>query len=122
MNKKKYYVLRPEIIRKEVKKNRPGVYTLGKFDENEFYVKYVGRSETCLRRRLLEHARKSFSKFFNFRQFSDRNSAIRNEMVEFFTYNHLNNKIRPSSRKGVMPGIESCESELNKLIRNMEVI
>ena len=99
MNKKKYYVLRPEIIRKEVRKNRPGVYTLGKFDKNEFYVKYVGRSETCLRRRLLEHARKSFSKFFNFRQFSDRNSAIRNEMVEFFTYNHLNNKIRPSSKK-----------------------
>ncbi|MBU0460320.1 MAG: hypothetical protein KJ771_05950 [Nanoarchaeota archaeon] len=121
MNKKKYYVLRPEIIRKEVKKNHPGVYTLGKFEKDEFYVKYVGRSETCLRRRLLEHAKKSVSKFFNFKQFSDKNSAIRNEMVDFFTYNGLDNKIRPSLREGILPGIESCESELNKLIKNMRV-
>tara|TARA_Y100000310_G_C20188820_1_gene581565 strand:+ start:195 stop:563 length:369 start_codon:yes stop_codon:yes gene_type:complete len=121
MNKKKYYVLRPEIIRKEVKKNCPGVYTLGKFDKNKFYVKYVGRSETCLRRRLLEHARKSFSKFFNFRQYSDKNSAIRNEVVEFFTYSDIDNKIKPSSKAGMIPGLKNCESELKNLLNKLGV-
>ncbi|MBD8522362.1 hypothetical protein [Lysinibacillus fusiformis] len=44
----------PEVIRNVVQTDRPGVYVLGN-DKNGFQNGYVGRSDTCLRRRLLTH-------------------------------------------------------------------
>lgn len=44
----------PQVIRKVVKADCPGVYVLGN-DKNGLDYGYVGRSDTCLRSRLLTH-------------------------------------------------------------------
>lgn len=44
----------PEVIRNIVKADFPGVYVLGN-DKNGFDYGYVGRSDSCLRSRLLTH-------------------------------------------------------------------
>lgn len=55
------YNLDNETIDNQVKNNRIGNYALGYYDKkNTFIVKYVGRSDTDLNRRLKEHVRDKF--------------------------------------------------------------
>lgn len=47
-------LLLPRVVRKVVAPGKPGAYALGD-DHRGFTVRYVGRSDTCLRTRLLTH-------------------------------------------------------------------
>lgn len=49
------FLFLPEIIRAVVDKGTAGIYALGEVVGDEFFVGYVGRSDTCLRTRLLSH-------------------------------------------------------------------
>ena len=49
------FLFLPEIIRMLVDKGKAGVYALGEVVDDEFFIGYVGRSDTCLRTRLLSH-------------------------------------------------------------------
>ena len=55
MTNKQVYLFLPESIRKFVLPGKCGVYVLGEMIDGEFVVKYVGRSDSCLRTRLLTH-------------------------------------------------------------------
>lgn len=45
----------PEVVRQVVAPGKSGVYMLGDMIENEFQIRYVGRSDSCLQTRLLNH-------------------------------------------------------------------
>lgn len=49
------HLFSPETIRRVVSPDKCGVYALGDMEDGEFQVKYVGRSDSCLRTRLLTH-------------------------------------------------------------------
>lgn len=55
MTNKQVILFLPEVIRKTVLPGKCGVYALGDMEEDEFKIKYVGRSDHCLRTRLLTH-------------------------------------------------------------------
>lgn len=52
---KHVFLFLPEVIRVVVGKGKAGAYALGDVVDGKFYVGYVGRSDTCLRTRLLSH-------------------------------------------------------------------
>lgn len=45
----------PDVIRSVVRKRRPGAYVLGDVIGGRFVFRYVGRSDCCIRTRLLTH-------------------------------------------------------------------
>ena len=49
------FLFLPEMIRELVDEKKAGVYALGEVVDDKFFVGYVGRSDTCLRTRLLSH-------------------------------------------------------------------
>lgn len=49
------YRFTPDVIRKVVPSGKIGVYALGDVDGGKFTVKYVGRSDCSLQKRLLTH-------------------------------------------------------------------
>ena len=49
------YRFTPDVIRQIIPEGCIGVYALGDIEEGHFAIKYVGRSDRSLRRRLLTH-------------------------------------------------------------------
>jgi len=79
-----------------VPNGKPGIYYLGEVQENKFFVLYVGRSDTCLKTRLLQHVKKGIYHFFRFRMCRTKKSAFKNECYMYHTYNDAHNKIHPA--------------------------
>ena len=81
-----------------------GNYRLGYCEGNEFIVKYVGRDDTDIHRRLLEHVSKvkngeeseDYKYFWFVEQTSSRNAYLR-ECKDYHNQNYeLDNKIHPA--------------------------
>ncbi len=49
------YALTDESIERVVTKKSPGVYALGRFEDNVFHIAYVGRSDTDINGSLKKH-------------------------------------------------------------------
>lgn len=86
------YALRPAMVRTLVPPNLPGHYVLFGADG----VWYVGRSDTCLRRRLLRHAYRRRALYFQF----DVHTCVVNAWIAECSYFHafrdrLDNVIHP---------------------------
>jgi hypothetical protein len=88
----------PEIVRSKVLLKRPGVYLLGN-DEAGFAVKYVGRSDKCLRNRLATHNHLFTYDYFAFMYAKDEREAFFLECQLWHTFqkSSLNNFIHPAS-------------------------
>lgn len=91
----------PEVIRKSVLRNKTGVYLLGN-DHNGFEVGYVGRSDTCLRIRLLSHNHMYKYDYIVFMYSRDAREAFWVECQYWHTFRNrdLSNLIHPASPKG----------------------
>ena len=68
-------LFKPKLIRNVVEKDRPGVYVLGN-DENGFKPKYVGRSDYCIRNRLLTHNHLYDYDYFMFKYVDNQRDAF----------------------------------------------
>ena len=64
---KRAYKLDSATVCKLVPEGKPGTYFLGEKLDDRFYVLYVGRSDACLKTRLLQHANAGIFNFFRFR-------------------------------------------------------
>ena len=73
------YNLKPLIIKQIVPKKSVGSYRLGIFSEEQFDVLYFGRSDTDLRRRLLQHAKEGKFSHFTFEETNGLFDAFRQE-------------------------------------------
>ena len=113
----KVYKLIPEIIREKIDKSKCGVYFLGKFKKEGFYVGYVGRSDTCIRRRLLDHAKSGKYAFFSYKVLQTKESSFRQEALLFYSHFGLSNKIVPASNNRKKSSLTYCDCEIAALLK-----
>ena len=93
------YELDAEVIKNVVGRRRVGVYFLGQQLNDELCVQYVGRSDTDLKRRLLQHARAGQYPRFAVCPTKTIWDAYRLECREWHRFAHLFNRIHPDSPK-----------------------
>ena len=98
------YRMTPDIIRRVVKADHPGAYVLGDVVDGVFSPRYVGRSDHCLRTRLLTHNYIYQYPYFFFAYARNEAEAYAAECKWWHDcYNQgidLRNKIHPDSPTG----------------------
>lgn len=93
--------LKKNIITSFVPKNATGAYSLGDKPENKFRLKYVGRSDTILRKRLLDHCKKRKYSHFSVEITDSILKAYKIECREWHNAVDLDNKIHPRKPKNL---------------------
>ncbi|GKZ16067.1 hypothetical protein HAL_39480 [Haladaptatus sp. T7] len=58
------YELTRERVRQAAPQDQPGFYRLGYIINGRFFTSYVGRSDTCLRTRLIRHTQRRWQTHF----------------------------------------------------------
>jgi hypothetical protein len=93
----------PAVIRQQVEQGRMGSYILG-FDQEGFVGQYVGRSDTCLQRRLSLHNHLWTYDYFVFKYATTLNEAFFQECELYHSYllfdKQLHNLIHPAMPSG----------------------
>lgn len=93
----KAFILYSENIEELVPMNVPGSYLLGEIEGDIFEVGYIGRSDVCLRSRLMCHARTGQYGFFAFNVCRSTREAFIRECYAYHTYRGLSNQIHPAT-------------------------
>ena len=88
-----------ESITKYVEKEKIGNYALGKMDGQVFRVSYVGRSDTDLRKRLLNHIDEPYT-HFKYSYATSKKAAFEKECKNFHDFNPPDNSIHPDRPEG----------------------
>ena len=95
------HILERSSIIENIAHKKIGNYWLGDLTpDGSLFVRYVGRSDTCLRRRLQEHSIKGIYEAFVFRESETIKEAFDIECREwhmFKTLGQLDNSIHPDS-------------------------
>jgi len=94
------YTLDESTINKFVEEERIGNYALGFSKDGSFYVKYVGRSDEDLNKRLKQHIGKHFQ--FKFSYALSAKTAFEKECHNYHDFggnNQLENEIHPDRPK-----------------------
>ncbi len=101
----------PKYISKTIEDNRPGVYVLGD-DQNGFIPKYVGRSDTSLKRRLMTHNHLYEHEYFIFKYVNNVKEAFFTEAKWWHDCQgngyDLDNKIHPDAPNGMILECPYC--------------
>jgi hypothetical protein len=99
-------------VREVVSKGQSGFYRLGYILDERFQTTYVGRSDTCLRRRLLDHVRERWQERFIVRPTLSRKEAYRLECLFYHLERaELGNKIHPGKPAGIETECPYCKQE-----------
>jgi len=97
----RYYTLLKEIVEKIIPKHATGAYFLGLEQNREFLIRYIGRSDTRLRMRLLSHVKNSKYSHFSFIKTDTIQQAFEIECREWHNAIELDNKIHPKKPKNL---------------------
>jgi hypothetical protein len=104
------YPLTRKKVREVVSADQPGFYRLGNEKNNEFRVAYVGRSDRCLRTRLLKHPRINWYDRFSARCVDTVEQAYISECLHYHMDNGiLANKVHPDRPTGMDITCPYCE-------------
>jgi hypothetical protein len=107
--------LNRETIAQAVARKQIGNYWLGNFDPaGGFIIHYVGRSDTCLQRRLMEHATKREYDIFVIRVAESIREAFDIECREWHLLkklNQLRNLIHPDAPSGLPYSCPYCHAQ-----------
>ena len=117
---KRAYKLDKANIQNMVPESKPGTYSLGEVLDNKFYVLYVGRSDSCLKTRLLQHAQSGEFNFFRFRVSRTKKNAYKKECIAFHVHNGAKNKIHPAHNGSCNCPICSCVEEFQTALPEYE--
>ena len=98
-------------VQNMVPQGKPGTYYLGEILEDKFYVLYVGRSDTCLKTRLLQHVKSGEFNYFRFRTCKTKKNAYKNECYAFHSHINTKNKVHPAHNGSCNCPICSCVDE-----------
>lgn len=91
----------PEVVRLVVVPRRPGAYALGHNGEGRFEVGYIGRSDTCLQRRLASHNHMWRFEYFIFWHADNEYQAYALECEFWHSFkDQVGNLIHPASPAG----------------------
>lgn len=102
-------LLLPEVVKQVVVPACPGAYALGHAGPDGFLVGYVGRSDTCLRSRLLSHNYLWHFEYFLFRYAANSEAAFHLECEFWHAYRkQLCNVIHPAVPTGSNASCRYC--------------
>ncbi|MEA4968763.1 MAG: hypothetical protein VB048_11690 [Bacteroidaceae bacterium] len=105
------YLLTNDEIDKRVESGKIGNYALGYVKEKVFYVKYVGRSDNDLNKRLKEHLGENYS-YFKYSYSSSIKNAFEKECKNYHDFggaDKLDNKIHPDKPENTSYKCPVCE-------------
>ncbi len=97
----KFKKLTIENVEHSVSKNATGTYFLAKNVNSDIHLKYIGRSDTRLRERLLNHVKIGKYTHFSFQLTNTIYEAYRIECREWHNAIDLDNKIHPKKPKNL---------------------
>jgi len=97
----KFYELNESIINVLVPKESTGTYLLGNKIGNNFFIKYTGRSDLRLKKRLIDHAKSRKYTYFSFFLTETIQRAYEIECREWHNAIDLDNKIHPRKPKNL---------------------
>lgn len=101
-----------ERVREVVSEEKSGFYRLGYVLNGRFHTTYVGRSDTSLQRRLLDHVRERWQEAFVARPTESKAEAYRLECLFYhLEQSELGNKIHPGKPHGVSTECPYCLQE-----------
>jgi len=106
------HTLNRKSVYQTVARRTIGTYFLGHFEpDGTFVVRYIGRSLTCLRERLLHHASMTSYAAFKFHPW---NSVIETYQMECLYYHHyldqIDNKRHPDSPRHIAMDCRYCKT------------
>lgn len=88
----------------EITEKKPGNYALGYKKNSKFIVKYVGRADSNLNKRIKDHLPKEDYKLFKYSYASSAKAAFEKECQNYHDFGgkeKLDNKIHPDSPSGI---------------------
>ena len=107
------HILNSESIAQNVARKLIGNYCLGNYSDESFIVRYVGRSDTCLQRRLKEQAAKQRWEAFVFRPTNQKSDPITEafniECREYHLLKPEDNLMHPDKPSGLHHSCPYCE-------------
>lgn len=95
------YKLIKSVIGHKISRNSIGVYWLGRFSKGHFEITYIGRSDGCLKRRLLQHTELGKYGHFAFKITPTIFDAFRLECQEWHNRACVYNLIHPDSPRNL---------------------
>jgi len=114
---KRLYRLSPWLIRVLIPEAYIGTYSLFKHEKAELI--YVGRSDTCLQKRLLQHAYVGRADYFRYNiQWTPEKAFIAECSAYHVSISGTENLIHPARPKGVFLQCPFCLSTFNQVRRN----
>ncbi len=106
------YALTREQISKTVAPSRIGNYALGRYgakDEKRFIVSYVGRSDSDLQGRLLEHEAEKKYQLFKYSYAESPGEAFEKECRNYHDFNVPDNDVHPARPDGSTLKCPRCD-------------
>lgn len=114
---RRLYRLSIDLIQILVPAHCAGTYLLFEESTVEAKVTYIGRSDTCLRSRLMIHARSDRAHFFDFEMHDSCVDAFFVECADYHTYAHLTtNRIHPDRPNGLDLECPFCETAVRRTL------
>jgi hypothetical protein len=111
------------IIDHKVSSNTIGVYWLGKKKKGSFDIRYVGRSDSCVKTRLMQHIETDKFTHFSFKSTKTIYEAFRLECMEWhLRADHTYNKIHPDSPRHLPYVCPYCMAPANDFKNLCEVM
>lgn len=97
-------------VKNSVLKNAKGAYFLGNEKNGDFHIKYIGRSDTRLRSRLIDHVKNDNEDYthFSFEITDTILEAYRIECREWHNAIDLDNKAHPKKPKNLKYRCSYC--------------
>lgn len=92
-----FYALTDEMIANHIADSFIGIYYLAVMQNESHTIKYVGRSDINLKRRLLQHAARGAYQFFSIEETETIFEAFQLECREWHRIEGLDNKIHPDA-------------------------
>lgn len=115
---RRLYHLSPWIVRALIPVDYIGTYTLYRFRKEE--PSYIGRSDTCLRNRLLAHAHTKRADYFDYDiQWTIEKCFIAECSAYHALLNKSENLIHPSMPKGLQIECPFCHSNFEQMRKDM---
>ena len=88
------YPLTKEDIGENVTRQLPGAYALGRLANGKFYIDYVGRSDSDVRKRLHDHIGENSE--FKYKYYASSEEAFDKECYLYHEFQPPRNKIHPA--------------------------
>jgi hypothetical protein len=117
--RRRLYRLSPWLIRALIPAAHIGTYALFKYASKGIKLIYIGRSDTCLRRRLISHAQRNRAEYFDYDIQWTPQKAFIAECAAYHALAHTTtNVIHPASPRRLAMRCPFCQGVFDQIRQN----